>query len=151
MVKANAAHPSARRVARARQRREIRPEQYRYIERWDGFRIEHPLRHTVDVRLEGWHFRIATRGRVERCPIVASPVQLSRLLAAALLGRRERTPQWRSSGISRESWTIARTMKRVRQTLLERHAPSVLRVEQRMVAMHGELPRLARAPAFYRA
>jgi len=41
----------------------IRAEQYHLVERWEGFRIEHPLRHVVDLRFSRREIELTSDSR----------------------------------------------------------------------------------------
>jgi hypothetical protein len=129
----------------------VHAAQYRFVERWDGVRIEHPLRHVVDLRVDGWRFAIASETRHAHCSLFATPAQLARLVAAMLLDLPATALGTDFDAIRREIWTIAQVLPPVRRRLFDRHAPDASAVEEHMVHMRGDIPRLARSPILYRS
>lgn len=128
----------------------VHAAQYRFVERWDGVRVEHPLRHVVDLRVDGWRVEIASETRRAHGSLFAAPVQLARLLAGMLLDLPNTARGTDFDAIRREAWTIGQALLPVRRRLFDRHAPEASAVEERMVQLRGDVPRLARAPLFYR-
>lgn len=123
---------------------------YRFLERADGLRIEHPQRHAVDLRIAPPRIEIASASRRLSHSLFVSPIGLARLVAGALLGAPDTTTGDAFDEVRREIWTISRMLEPVRRALLRRHAPDFAAIEDLMLPMRGTMPRLARSPIFYR-
>jgi hypothetical protein len=128
----------------------VHAAQYRFVERWDGVRIEHPLRHVVDLRFSAWHIDVASETRRTRVAIFAPLAVLARAVAAKLLDLPDATRGGDLDAVRREAWTIGQMLQPVRRRLFDRHAPEASAIEERMVEIRGHVPRLARSPMFYR-
>ena len=115
-----------------------------FVERADGFRIENPFRRPVDFRVEGWFIVAAGGGRVARLPIFLSPLHVSRVVASLLRGVPDSLRRPISPALRRESWAIAQDLKDHRRRLLGRHHPTAAAVEQLMLEIRRDVPRLAR-------
>ncbi|MDX2166641.1 MAG: PcfJ domain-containing protein [Deltaproteobacteria bacterium] len=128
----------------------VHAAQYRVVERWDGVRIEHPLRHIVDLRIERWQFELSGASRQVRLSIFTAPIRLARTLAAMLLGLADAEHGAEFDVIRREAWMIAELIEPYRRRLLDRHQPDASAIEERMVRLRRFVPRLASSPVFYR-
>lgn len=128
----------------------IRAEQYHLVERWEGFRIEHPLRHVVDLRFSRREIELTSETRRAVVPIFMPLVLLSRRVAAMLLDLPEGSAGADGEAIRRESWMVARVMRPMRRRLFDRHHAEASQVEELMLTLRGVVPRLACAPLLYR-
>lgn len=130
--------------------RTTRRARYRFIERDDGVRIERATDQSVDLRIAGQQIAISGARRRSRCSIFTPSVGLARLVAAALLDLPHTAANGDYDAIRREIWALGPLLDPVRRRLLDRHAADFSAVEQRMLEIRGTVPRLARAPLFYR-
>jgi hypothetical protein len=130
--------------------REARPDVYRFVELWDGFRVEHPLRHRVEVRVRASALHVDSATASVSFDLPCPPLELCRVVARLLLGLPDKAFKKAPPELSRETWAIAEPVHRLRAALLGRAAPIGWRVQQRLVAVAGEVAELARDDAFYR-
>jgi hypothetical protein len=128
----------------------VHAAQYRVVERWEGVRIEHPLRHVVDLRFSAWHIEVASETRRTRLSIFAPMAVLTRAVAAKLLDLPDSARDADLDAVRREAWAIAEVVQPVRRRLFDRHAPDASAIEERMVEIRGHVPRLAHSPMLYR-
>lgn len=139
-----------RRAATGRRRGGARTAPYRFLERHDGVRVEHPRHPAVDLRVDGRWIVITSATRRTRCPLFTASVGLARMVASAVLGRPSARSDEDFDAVRREIWALREPLQRARRRLLDRHAADYSAVEQRMLAIRGTVPRLARSRLFYR-
>jgi hypothetical protein len=130
--------------------REARPDAYRFIELWDAFRVEHPLRHPVEVRVRASALQVVSAAATFSFDLPCPPLELCRVVARLLLGLPGKADDRPPPQLSRETWAIADPVHRLRAALLRRAAPIGWRVQERLVAVAGEVSELAQDDAFYR-
>jgi PcfJ-like protein len=123
---------------------------HRFVERWDAFRIEHPRRHRVEVRVQACALQVVSDSGTVSFELPSPPLELCRVVAGSLLGLPKTAADRPPPDLIREAWAIAEPLYRLREALLTRAAPVAWRVQERVAKVAGEVAGLAKCEALYR-
>jgi hypothetical protein len=144
---ASPSHPQPL-LSRLHDRYDPASKSHRFIQRSNGFRVEHPLRALVDVRATPSAFVVASARAEKRVDFLFPATALCRMVAALLLDEGPYRPSM--AQLMRESWAIAAPVHRLREDLMSRVAPAHLELQRTMSRMIGRVPDLVRHESLYR-